>query len=75
MNMRFAMAALVAAFLMGGFATIVTPGNVTASPEFTSQQATVHAGTRNMTATKNHMWPPASMITVEPCAVAQCSDA
>jgi len=77
MNMRFALATLAASFMVAGMAMIVTPDPVSSTPNLANSHAAVHMidSVRNLTATKNQAWPPAAMITVEPCAIAQCSDA
>ncbi|WP_137392395.1 hypothetical protein [Rhodoligotrophos defluvii] len=76
MTGRFIMAMLVAAGLVSGLATAVTPSAVeSAQPKIAaSPVASAHSG-RNVTAIKNQAWPPAAMITVEPCAIAECRDA
>ena len=86
MSTRFITATLVGACMIGGLATIVTPNTVSSAPEVASAhvantvvEKTAHTvvekTAHNVIAVKNRVWPPASMITVEPCAVAQCSDA
>lgn len=75
MNGRFAMATLVASFMIGALALVVTPASVSSTPELAISQSENHVSARSMIAIKNQAWPPAAMITVEPCSVAQCSDA
>ena len=76
MTKRFVLATLAATGMISGMAAAVTPAVTSTTPQIvvvTPNHASV--SNNNVIAVKNRVWPPAAMITVEPCAVAECRDA